>query len=209
MNQEANVTQRIYELIIKAGLGSLKRVSKQRSVTTSEFRNTVTSWFGQEIPWPLVEPDLILVFEDVRKIIDDVMIVAIEIKYFKQAKDLDKRLRQSFREVGQPLRNLIFGVDSTALWHIFSPDIEEHKIHNYVNVIEEVIRKLNLPLVYLATARPNDTFKVYKPFELDKYDLQSWVIWVQNLCADHRNPIMNRDTDIRRRALKLALRIPS
>lgn len=208
MGQEAEITQRIYELISKAGLSSLKRVSKGRTVTTKYFRDTVKGWFGREIPWPLVEPDLILVFEDMKKVVDDVMIVAIEIKYFEEAKDLDKKLRQSFRELGQPLRNLIFGVDSVVLWHLFSPNVEEPKISNYTDVIEEVKTRLKLPLVYIATTTPNQVFKVYKPSRATMHDIQSLIYWLTNLCATCRNPAMDTEVKIRRSGLKMALGIP-
>jgi len=209
MNKEVRITREIYEDISKLDLSSLKKISKKRSVTTTEFKAAVKDWFGQKIPWPLVEPDLILVFEDYRNIIDDVMIAAIEIKYFEQGEDLDKRMRQSFRELGQPLRNLVFGFDSAVLWHIFSTDIEEQKIDSYINIVEEVIQRLKLPIVYLATAIPYEEFKIHKPFKLDKYDLGSLVGWIMNLCADCRNPVADGEVKIRRSGLKMALRIPT
>ena len=93
MNKEVRITREIYEDISKLDPGSLKKISKKRSVTATEFKAAVKDWFGQKVPWPLVEPDLILVFEDYRNIIDDVMITAIEIKYFEQGEDLDKQHR--------------------------------------------------------------------------------------------------------------------
>jgi hypothetical protein len=191
-------------------MSSLKKVSKGRSVTTREFRDTISGWYGRELPWPLVEPDLILVFEDLKRVVDDTMIVAIEIKYFEQSQDLHGRLRQSFRGLGQPLRNLIFGFDSVVLWHIFSPDIrEEQVIQSYVDIIGEVIDRLKLPVVYLATAILNGELKIYKPFSIQKYDMRSLVSWLQNLCDSKRNPAMDREVEIRRKSLKVALRIPS
>ena len=209
MNKEVRITSKIYEDIRNLDISSLRKVSKKRSVTTAEFKAAVKDWFGQKIPWPLVEPDLILVLEDYRNVIDNVMIVAVEIKYFEQGEDLDKRMRQSFRELGQPLRNLVFGFDSAVLWHIFSPNTEEHKIDSYIDIVEEVIERLKLPLVYLATMVPDEEFKIYKPFKLDKYDLGSLIRWLADLCANCRNPIADRDFKIRRSGLKIALRIPT
>lgn len=209
MNKEVRITREIYENISKLDSSSLRKVSKKRSVTTSEFKAAVKDWFGQKIPWPLVEPDLILVFDDYKNIIDDIVIAAIEIKCFEQGEDLDKRMRQSFRELGQPLRNLIFGFDSAILWHIFSTDIEEQKIDSYINIVEEVIQRLKLPLVYLATTVPKEEFKIYKPFKIDKHNLDSLIRWLMNLCADCRNPIADGEVKIRRSGLKMALRIPT
>lgn len=209
MRSEADITREIYELLRRAHISSLKKICKGRSVTTSEFRNAVIGWYGREIPWPLVEPDLILVFEDYLKVVDETMIVAVEMKYFEETRDLDKRLRQSFRELGQPLRNLVFGFDSVVLWHIFSPDIEVQKIESYANMVEEVITKLKLPVAYFATVVLNGDFKIYKPLTIAKCDAESLTIWLRNLCDSSRVTTDDRETKIRRSCLKVALRIPS
>jgi hypothetical protein len=209
MQREVNITQRVYELVRSLDISSLKKVSKGRAVMTREFKDTISGWYGRELPWPLVEPDLILVFEDLKRVMDDMMIVAIEVKYFEQTQDLHGRLRQSFRELGQPLRNLIFGFDSVVLWHIFSPDIEEEQvIQSYVDMIGEVIDRLKLPAVYLATTILDGEFKIYKPFGIDKYDMRSLASWLKNLCDSKRNPAMDREVEVRRKSLKVALRIP-
>lgn len=209
MRNEANIIQAIYERISKLDLSSLKKVTKGRGVTTTAFKDTMTKWYGQGLPWPLAEPDLILVFEDIKRVIDDTMIVAVETKYFEQTEDLDKRLRQSFREVGQPLRNLIFGFDSVVLWHFFSPAVVEQKIESYTNVVGEVIDRLKLPSIYLATTILDGELRIYKPFDIQKQELQSLVMWLQNLCNDKRNPTMDRQIEIRRKSLKVALQIPT
>lgn len=209
MYRESHITKVIYERISRLSLSSLKKVSKGKGVTKAEFKNTMTKWYGQGLPWPLVEPDLILVFEDLKKVVDDVMIIAIETKYFEQTQDLHKRLRQSFREVGQPLRNLIFGFDSVVLWHIFSPGIEEQIIKSYTNIVGEVIDRLKLPSVYIATTLLDSELRIYKPFDIQKYDLQSLVMWLHNLCDDKRNFAMDGPVEIRRKSLKVALQIPA
>jgi len=209
MHREVNITQKVYELVRSLDMSSLKKVSKGRGITTREFKDTISGWYGRELPWPLVEPDLVLVFEDLKRVRDDTMIVAIEIKYFEQNQDLYERLRQSFRELGQPLRNLIFGFDSVVLWHIFSPDIEEEQvIQSYVDMVGEVIDRLKLPVVYLATTILDGEFKIYKPFGIDKYDMRSLVSWLKNLCDSKRNPARDREVEVRRKSLKVALRIP-
>lgn len=144
MSHETAITANLYKSINELNLSLLKSVSKKRAITGKDFKDAMTKWYVQSLSWPLVEPDLILVFEDVEKKIDDVMIVAIEIKYFDQSKDLHKRLRQCFREFGQPLRNLIFGFDSAVLWHIFSPEVAQERIESYTNIVDEVISKLDM-----------------------------------------------------------------
>lgn len=209
MNRESLVTNNLYKSISGLGLHSLKKISKGKAVTSTDFKETMSNWFGRQLPWPLVEPDLILVFEDVKKTIDDVMIVAIEIKCFAQTQDLDKRLRQCFREFGQPLRNLVFGFDSVVLWHMFSPSIAEEKIRAYTGIIEEAIQKLKLPVVYFASTTNDSGFHIYKPFEIEQQELLSTLMWLQNLCGGTRNPSMDKEIEPRRKSLKVALRVPS
>lgn len=209
MHSENEIVQAVFKCISNLDLGSLKKAYKGRAATTIAFRDTMTNWYGQGLPWPLVEPDLILIFEDVKKTIDETMIVAIEAKYFENTHDLDKRLRQAFREVGQPLRNLMFGFDSTVLWHIFSSSIEEQKIRSYTNMVDEVITRLKLPCIYIASTILNSEFQIHKPSDVPKCDLQSLVMWLHNLCRDNRNPAMNPQMEIRRKSLKVALQIPT
>jgi uncharacterized iron-regulated protein len=37
---------------------------ERRRVEEGGFKEIVEKWYGRKNPWPLVEPDLILVFED-------------------------------------------------------------------------------------------------------------------------------------------------
>ncbi|MBA7469240.1 hypothetical protein ES707_04506 [subsurface metagenome] len=111
------------------------------------------------------------------------MIVAIEVKYF--------------------------GFDSVVLWHIFSPAVAEERIKSYANIVGEVIDRLELPSVYLVTTILDSELSIHKPFDIQKYDLQSLVMWLQNLCSNKRNPAMDRQIEIRRKSLKVALQIPT
>lgn len=207
---ETGVIARLYKLTKDAGISSLKEIYKGKTVTSSEFKEVVSKWYGRNLPWPLIEPDLILVFEDHKKVIDNVLIIAVEAKYFRRTPGLGKRLREAFRQIGQPLRSYIFGFDSAILWHLFSGDIEEKVVRSYTNVVDEVIKKLELPVVYFATKIADDDFRVYKPLDIEHYDIGSVIRYLRNLCDDRRNPAL-RDNEIRmrRNALKVALRIPS
>ena len=204
--RETELAAKLYNLLKKSGVGSLKKVYKGRSVTSKEFKDVVSEWYGERIPWPLIEPDLILVFEDYKKVIDEVMIVAVELKCFQTSSD--KRLRRAFREIGQPLRCYVFGFDSAVLWHVFE-DVEEDVIKDYTDMVYEVIEKLKLPLAYIATKIIKDQYKIYKPLNLKQQNIQYLVMYLQNLCAHTRNPAMDEKIKKRRSALKVALRIPS
>lgn len=196
----------LYNSLKESSISFLKKVYKGKSVTSKEFKNIVSEWYGERIPWPLIEPDLILVFEDYRKVIDEVMIVAIELKCFQTFSD--KRLRRAFREIGQPLRYYVFGFDSAVLWHVFE-DVEEDVIEDYTNIISEVIGKLKLPLVYVATKIVGNNYKIYKPLNLEPQNIQYLVMYLRNLCDRMRNPIVDEKIRRRRSALKVTLHIPS
>jgi len=204
--RETELAAKLYNLLKKSGVGSLKKVYKGRSVTSKEFKDVVSEWYGERIPWPLIEPDLILVFKDYRKVIDEVMIVAVELKCFQTSSD--KRLRRAFREIGQPLRYYVFGFDSAVLWHVFE-DVEEDVIEDYTNIISEVIGKLKLPLIYVATKMVGNNYKIYKPLNLEPQNIQYLVMYLRNLCDRMGNPIVDEKIRRRRSALKVTLHIPS
>ena len=74
------------------------------------------------------------------------------------------------------------------MWHIFSQDVAEQRIQSYVDIVEEVIDRLKLSVVYFATTILDGELKIYKPFGIDKYDMRSAVMWLHNLCESKRNP---------------------
>lgn len=209
MSEQA-IIAKLHELMKNADVSSLKGIYKGRAVTSSEFKEVVSKWHGRDLPWPLIEPDLVLIFEDFSKVIDNVLIVAIETKYFEFSPQLDKRMREAFRQIGQPLRSHIFGFDSVILWHLFSKDLKEDIVRSYANVVNEVIEKLKLPVVYFATKIIEDDFKIYKPLDIEHYDISSVIQYLRKLCDSKRNPTLeDNEVRMRRSALKIALRIPS
>jgi hypothetical protein len=126
---EVKVTNRLYQIITSMEIYGLRKVEKGGILKKRKFRETVEKWYGKKVYWPLIEPDLIFVFEDwSNKRGDGNLIAAVEIKFFKPSKNLDKRLRRAYREFGQPLRNLIYGFDAVCLWHVFDENISKEKL---------------------------------------------------------------------------------
>ncbi|GAI78996.1 unnamed protein product, partial [marine sediment metagenome] len=171
---------------------------------------TIEKYYREKLLWPLIETDLILIFEDYREITDKNLIIAIEVKYFPPKKeiDLDKQLRQAYREFGQPLRNLIYGFDSIVLWHIFHEKVEDEKIKSYTNTVNKTINKLCLPMLYFATKLLDDKFKFYQPWNIDYNNIEYVLNYINNSCAEKRNPLTIEEIEKYRNAIKVTAGIP-
>jgi hypothetical protein len=205
---EVNVTKELHRIISSSSLHGLRKVEKGSILKNKRFRGTVQDWYGKKAPWPMIESDLILVFEDISKAIDNNLIAAIEIKFFKQSKNLDKQLRQAYREFGQPLRNLMYGFDSVALWHIFDENLDEGKSRDYAAIVGDTITKLKLPVVYLATKITEDRCKIFQPWDIDCNDLDYMLRSLKGLFENKRNPLSQSEIGEYRNALKVTLAIP-
>lgn len=206
---EVKVIDKFYRVINNSKISGLRKVQKGSILKNKRFRETVEEWYGKKVPWPIVESDLILVFQDYSRVIDTNLIAAVEIKFFKQSQNLDKQLRQAYREFGQPLRNLIYGFDSVALWHVFDETIEGAKIRNYATIVANTIEKLKLPVVYLATKLSQDKFKIFKPWDIDSSNDMEYIIKsLKGLFENERNPLPQSETKEYRDAIKVTLGIP-
>ena len=148
-----------------------------------------------------------LIVEDYRKLIDEWLLIAVELKYFKKIKK--KRWREAYREIGQALRYYVYDFDSTILWYIFEREVDNNTVRACSNVVGEVIKKLKIPIAYFSTKMSDENegkFLVFKPLELSSLsDIESVVRWMIKYCRDSvRNP-PSHDKEIieRRKALKL------
>lgn len=205
---EVKVTKKFHRLISNSGIYGLRKVEKGSILKNKRFRRTVEDWYGKKAPWPIIESDLILVFEDYSKVIDGNLIAAIEIKFFKQSQNLDKQLRQAYREFGQPLRNLMYGFDSVALWHVFHEAIDEEKIKGYTTIVGDTIEKLKLPVVYLGTKLSQDKFKIFQPWDSACNDMNYIIRSLKGLFENKRNPLSQTKIKEYRDVLKVTLAIP-
>ena len=157
-----------------------------------------------------------IIAEDPKKVIDEWLLVAIELKYFKDLENTEKfhrDLRKAFREIGQPLRYYLYGFDSVTLWHIFEEDADEEVLRSYGNLITEVIEKLRLPMVlFLTKIVDENNFRVFRPSVIDSPSNIGYLIrWMLGYWWNQvRNPLLPDDKKIkeRRRALKTAFKVP-
>ena len=114
---------------------NLKRIEKLFNLANTSFEGVWKRWYGGEAP-PKLEVDIITVFEDIGKKIDDALIIATEVKFFKALKN-----RGFYEGLGQILSYSIFGFDGLSLWHLFQKDIEDDKIQNFSKATEEIRRR--------------------------------------------------------------------
>ena len=174
---------------------------------TGYLREILREFYGQEVELEVV-PDLIVVFEDYSKVVDEYLLVGVELKYVKDR----KTAREAYRALGQPLRYLVYGFDATVLWLVF-------EARELVNALGGVMREcrewLGLPMVLLSTSPPGDKgVEVYGFWGTSPMDYCDLMGWLGRLCADTRNPVLKKhgtEKELfiqRRRALKASLRIP-
>lgn len=207
---ERKLRDLVKELINDQVTISLRSVYTEGNIDRGAYEKALKEYFDIEPPKILAIPDLIFVFEEPSK--DDFQIVAVELKYFKFAEkeERNKKFRRAFREIGQPLRYYIFGYDAVVLWHVFQNEFDDNEILPYSKLVEEVIEKLKLPIEYFPTKILSDNmFRVYKLYSPLDYLLESLLIWIRNVSKDIQNPMSGDDQVYkRRRALKIALKIP-
>ena len=210
LRHEQSLVEKIHISLQSLDISGLKCVHKGRSTSKDSFKGLLTKFFGKHAPEFLVEPDLILVFDDYKEIIDEYIIIGVEFKYFRAEGAVKKKLRQAFRMLGQPLRYLAFGFDSAVLWHVFSHDFNVELAKAYSDLIQEVIDLLELPLVYFSTIiKPDNKFDILVPSEINNTSLEYAIRYLRNLCDDTRNPSINKKTIIeRRRVLKVIINLP-
>ena len=209
---EPQVAKRFLDLLNEVKYSGLKKVSGSAAIYRTRFWEAV-KLKDVTIPRPLVLPDFILIFEDHEKYVDDYLIVAVEIKWFKR-KNLDKRLREAYRAFGQPLRNYLYGFDSVSLLHLFDEKIENHKIIEYTETVKSSVEALDLPIVYLAMKLSKDKFRIYQPVNIESFsDIGYTIRYLSRLSIGKRNPLFMKERKKkaildRRSALKVSLGLP-
>ncbi len=209
---EHELTQWLIKAIKNCNLSFVKEIFSGAMIPKKPYEDMLVKYFGAHAPMIMAKPDIVLIIDDYRKVIDEWLLVAIELKYFKRSKD--GRWRGAYRNIGQALRYHIYGFDSAVLWHVFEENISSDFARTYSNVISEIIERLKLPIIYFSTKIINETqvyFHVFKPLELGGLsDVRYIIRWMINCCRDIRNSLLPYDKEIveRRRVLKGVLRVP-
>ena len=221
MDAERQIETRVITNLCKLleGTGRFKKVVKGEAIKGKGI-GEILGWHGIDAPWVTVTPDLIIASDNYRKIPDDVFLLAIETKYFpKDAAQSKKHWRQSFREIGQSLRDLLYGFDAVLLWHLFSEEAGDGNVTAYAEMCDEVITKLKLPMIYFATQMTRENkFRFFKPWALGNSappsDVNHLAEYLKQINLDQSygakwNPLLHDEKATRmRRAIKSVLRIP-
>lgn len=207
-------------LTLLNGTGRFKKVLKGEVIKRKTI-GEMLSWNGAGLPWALTVPDLILAGDDFSKRPDDAFLLAVETKYFPDAASDKKRWRHNFREIGQPLRDLLYGFNAAVLWHLFSDTIADDEIGKYSAMCGEVIEKLKLPVVYFATKLTSQKrFAFFYPWRLENSSPLPDAVYVADCLQQINNErdgsyrakmnplLMDEKTLGMRKAVKSALRIP-
>jgi hypothetical protein len=216
---EAKIITKLFALL--NGTSKFKTVFKGESIKRKGIGEVLT-WDGTAAPWALTVPDLIVASENYHKTPDDVLLLAIETKYFpRDAGSSKSQWRQKFREIGQPLRDLLYGFDAAVLWHLFAEAIGNGEIAQYTGMCHEVIEKLRLPIVYFATKlTEHDRFEFFEPWRWTRTvplpDVAYVADCLRNINIERRgsyrakmNPLLEDEKVTRmRKAVKSVLRIP-
>ncbi len=169
--------------------------------------------FGDEGLWSihgvelthLRDVDLILVFDDVDRVVDEYAFVALKIDYMDKKSDLDGKFLSALKGFELLVKLYELGFDAVVLWHYFDWEVEEDVVRSFCSKVGEAVEKLPLPVIYLATKALNSrVFKMFKPFEVDsRSDVSSIAQWMSNVVRDYgRNPLLIAGGDVvQRRAL--------
>jgi len=208
---ERGLAKWLIKAIKACDLYSIKDVLSGDAIPKKPYEDILAKYFGSYAPMIMARPDIVLIVEDYRKLIDEWLLIAVELKYFRRIEK--KRWREAYREIGQALRYYVYGFDSAVLWHVFDREIDNATVRAYSNVVGEVIEKLKLPIAYFSTKIIDEgEFLVFKLLELGgSSDVGYIVNWMINYCRDNvRNPLLPHDKEIveRRKTLKAVLRIP-
>jgi len=179
---EKELTKHLKSLIEKSEIPKLKDIYTGEDINRKISRalEKLEKYYNIKRLKFLAIPDLVLVFKDwghryMRGMKDEPFIIAIELKFLSD----DKKLRQAYREFGQPLRYFIHGYDSTVLWHVFPSNFNDDEIRSYTKLMKELVEDLfkdywiisrmkietrYFPIFYISTKIiSNDKFVIYYP----------------------------------------------
>jgi hypothetical protein len=194
--------------------GALKAVFKRINLAARRFEEVWKVWWSGEVP-PKLEVDLVLAFEDWARVIDEALLVAIEVKYFKSGQKSKSSLN-FYEGLQQALAYTLFGFDGVSLWHMFDSNLSDETVRSYSQAMASLINEYKLPVLYLASqvASAGDEVRVvhytsvwlHEPQELG-YALRSYKHYFAD--ATKRNPLL-KDDEVRRRrsTIKTMLGIP-
>ena len=196
-------------------LSGLKLCTAHLNLARKSFTEVWDTWWKGRLP-PKLEVDVVLAFDDHSKLIDDALLLAVEVEYFKAGKR-----GHFYAGLDQAQAFAVFGFDGLVLWPLFR-EVERSTVESYGSAMKEVLDGFSLPIVYFACELADDwKLKCVQPSAVEG-DLVSTVRWMRNHFDDskRRNPLLFKDRlpayrpeladriRQRRRTLKTVLGIP-
>ncbi len=202
---EKQVVRNLYDDLMNKKPSGLKMAYKHVNLASRNFEEIWKGWWSAKSP-PELEVDLILVYEDYQKHIDNAFIIAVEAEFFNS-----KTKKNFYIGLNQAMAFGILGFDALVLWHIFSHDLDESFIRNSVEAAKEVIESYKLPITYFATMlKADNKLQAFAPLEssMDS-DIDHIISWMRNVCDNNRNPSLSSEAIRKRRnVIKVMLKIP-
>lgn len=200
---EKELVRNLKSLFEDAKYPRLSKIYIHTNLATRKFHELWEEWWKSSAP-PKLEVDMIFVFMKIQN--QDVLIPAVEVKYFKDVRD--------FREgIQQTLSFGLFGFDSLVLWHIFPEEMNKEEAKSIVKPCKEIIDGFGLPIVYFATCITKDNkFELFAPWEWgSSIDINAYQMigHLKDETMKKTNPLISDDeVQKRRRLLKVLLKIP-
>lgn len=132
--------------------------------------------------------DLIVIYNDYNKIIDDHIILALKIECIDERSNIKERLEKSIKEIPLIIKCYNLGFDSTCIWHYFSREVKEQIIRDFCIKVNEAISKMELPIIHLATKiMIGNTYKLFSPDEIDaRSEVTQLIQMIQNIIRDKK-----------------------
>lgn len=200
--RENEVVDEVQEAIDLDSISSLQEIYKRVNLASRNFEELWSKWWEGSPP-PNLEVDLIPVF----KHLDEVNLIAIEVKYFKPG----SKLRFS-EGLGQAMSYSLFGFDCVVLWHIFDENVGDSEVENSAKALQSLRDAFDLPIFCLVTKIDNCEEMSLYHFRLGKYgpDKPTYYLrWINKQVKNNRNPMLDENNIQRRRkVLKTLLGIP-
>jgi len=209
---EKALVRKLSKLFMQIKPSRIKGIRIHTNLGTKSFKDIWSTWWESEIP-PRLEVDFIFICEDIKTMIDNSLLIAVETKFFKD------KIKSPYEGLQQALSFGVFGFDSLVLWHIFSQDIKDENIKSSVRATAEVVNGFKLPIVYVATKiNEDEEFRFFYPVELINWNKADYFLsYLLNLCMERRNPLLFEvmssglnfnEIRKRRNTLKVVLKVP-
>jgi len=95
---ERGLAKWLIKAIKACGLRSIKNVRSGGAIPRKPYGDILAKYFGSYAPMIVARPDVVLVVEDYRMLVDQWLLAAVELKYFGRIER--RRWRGAYREIG-------------------------------------------------------------------------------------------------------------